>query len=603
MNDLNNLINQLGQYKKKGNELNFEKCPFCSNNNSKSKYKFFLNTELETYICFRGSCNSKGHVSELYKHVGLEYIKEANKGVKMDNKTKRFKAVNENIKDMIFESIKEADKGFKYLELRKIKAETIKYFGIKKDKKGNIVFPFYEKSKICCIKYRIPKKTKKSEIKTWQEKGGKGVLFNNQNIDWTKPVYITEGEIDSMCVYQVGIKNVVSIPFGVNNWDWINIHWDDLKKCHKLIICGDNDEAGKQFVEECIQKLGINKIEIIENNYNDLNELMFMEGEQSLYNCLKNSKQVDIDGLIKVSEIDKYKIDTKDRIDTGMKSLNKIIGGFLPGQFTILSGKRGNGKSTLASQLIIEAISENVSCCVYSGELTKELFKHWLFLQISGNFIETEYDEFRQKRVEIIPDENWNILNKWIDEKLFIYDNTVLERQELEKASILEIFKYANQRHNCKLFLVDNLMTARNQYSGNDFYRSQGEFIGQFKTFANDFNVAVVFVAHPKKTENNNNFQNDDVAGSSENTDRADVVMVIERLNKDDALEFECDSLIHINKNRLYGDLGAIRLKFIPDCKRFLENGVPFKNYIEFDNKKENITKNVDIKIDLPWED
>lgn len=588
----NDLLIYLSEYKTKGNELIFRHCPFCEGT-TKDKYKFFVNLSKETYICFRGKCGSKGHISELYKHFGVEYKRD---GVTVNkyNDTVKKEILQEakNFDNMKFEPLKEIDQGYKYLELRGIKEETIKHFKVSKDKKNNIVFPFYKNNKLECIKYRIPKKAEKGKLKTWQEAGGKPVLFNCDNINWTKPVVITEGEIDGMSVWQSGYKNVVSVPFGVANWEWINNHWDNLKVAETLIICGDNDEAGEKFNNECVKKFGINKVMFINNKYNDLNLLLYKEGPEVVNSIICAAKYKKIDGLIKGEDIEKYKIDTNNRIDTGFQKLNTILGGFLPGTLTILSGKRGNGKSTLASQFIIEAINNNKSCCVYSGELSKELFKHWLFLQIAGIHVKKEYDDFRKKEVEIITDQQFEILNNWISNKLYVYDNTVLERKDLKEASILEIFKYAANRHNCKLFLVDNLMTARNQYDseGFDFYKKQGEFIGSFKTFANDFGVSVIFVAHPKKNDNNSNFKNDDVAGSSENTDRADNIIVAQKLEDEEIEEFGCCSLLHINKNRLYGETATIRFDFNQDCKRFIEvNGV-LKDYVnlnEYTVKKE----------------
>lgn len=625
---MKDIINYLGNFKKKGSELMFETCPFCQGGRNHDKWKFFLNVDKETYYCQRGKCNQYGHISQLYSHYGVEYKRDNNnnynkknefKGAKMDNKKrKEYESFNDN-----YELIKENSKGFKYLKLRKINEETIRHFNIKEDKKGNIIFPFYEKSKLMCIKYRIPQKNKKGQLKTWQKPGGKGILFNYDNIDFSKPVIITEGEIDCMCAYQSGHENVASVPFGTNDWDWIDNHWDELEKVPYFIILGDNDEAGEKFINESIAKLGINRIKTIKNPFNDINEFLYWENEENLKELIDNAKLTPIDGLINLKDIDKFKIDKENRIDTGFQCLNKVIGGWLPGQFIILTGKRGNGKSTFASQIIVEAVTSGFNACMYSGELSPEQVKNWLFLQILGDNVEMEYDDFRGKKVEIVPDKYWEQLNDMIDNKLFLYDNTVLERKGLDQGSILKIFEYAYKRNNCKLFLVDNLMTARNQFdSQNNYYKSQGEFVGKFKQFANDFGVTVIFVAHPKKTDNVAAFKNDDVAGSSENTDRADVVLNIERVEEKEIEEIEAQTIVHINKNRLFGELADLKFDFSLKCKQFVEReklpkiypkkkqfkerDILTKTYIDLKNVPEKEPeadfKNLEIENNLPWE-
>jgi twinkle protein len=594
---MNEILRSLSEFKTKGSEYIFKTCPFCNGGQSNDKYKFFVNFEKETYICFRGKCGVKGHLNELRSHLGLQIKIEKESYKNMSNtatKSATKPIESKKIADIKLSRLQEGDKGYKYLQLRKISKETIEYFKVSKDKNNNIAFPFYHNEKLKCIKYRIPQKVEKGNLKTWQETGGEPVLLNADNINWNEPVIITEGEIDCMSVWQSGYKNVVSIPLGVKNFEWVDVHWDDIEKCKEFIVCGDNDEAGIKFNEECIKKFGVNRVKLIQNTHNDLNILLYKESEEGVKKVLEAAEFEKIDGLIELSEVDKWELQTSsedaedaenskdDRIDSGFKLLNGLIGGFNPSGLIILSGKRGEGKSTLASQFILDAISNNTACCVYSGELTKELFKHWLFLQIIGKHSKTKFDTMREKNVEYVPDEYYEVLNEWIKNKLYIYDNTVLERKTLKEASILEIFKYAAKRHDCKLFLIDNLMTARNQFEGGyDFYKNQGEFIGSFKTFANDYNVSVIFVAHPKKTDNNSDFGNDDIAGSSENTDRADVVLKITRLNEEDVQRYRFSSVLTVLKNRLYGELGSIKLDFDSSSKRFIEKGQTMKEYID----------------------
>lgn len=602
------IINYLGNYKTRKDELMFETCPFCHGGQHKDKWKFFVNPIKGTYYCQRGKCNEYGHISQLFKHFGLEYKKDGELPVKKNNSFKGQKMKNKehlNLNTFKFNLLTENDEGFKYLNLRKIRKKTIDYFGIGRDEKGNILFPFHQKTKLVCLKYRIPRKPKKGQLKTWQSGNGKEILFNYDNINFTKPLFITEGEIDCMSIYQAGFENVCSIPFGTNNFNWVDLHWEDLKKVPSFIICQDNDEAGKKLLDECILKLGIDRIRIIDNPYKDINEFLYRENHENLFRLLSKSHFIDIDGLIEGSEIGKYKIDKKNRIDSGIQKLNNKSGGFLPGQLVIITGKRGNGKSTIASQFIIEAINKDISCCVYSGELTKELFKNWLFLQILGESIGLEYDELRGKQVEIVPDKYWSQLNDWIKNKLYIYDNSVLDRKSLKEASILKVFQYAARRHNCKLFLLDNLMSARKQYdTGRDFYKRQGEFIGEFKDFANDYKITVLFVVHPRKTDNKADFKNDDVAGSSEISDRADLVYILQRLDLEEQEKYNCKTLLHITKNRLFGEEGTIKLDFFPKCKQFVQAENFPKKYIDLKVEKtpEVNLNNLEINNNLPWE-
>jgi twinkle protein len=108
----------------------------------------------------------------------------------------------------------------KYLSLRKISKETLDYAGIKQDKKGNIVFEYYDLDKtLLTVKYRPARKIKQGENKIWCQPHADTtpILYGMHQIDTSKPLVITEGEIDRLACIEAGYKNAVSIPFGSNS--------------------------------------------------------------------------------------------------------------------------------------------------------------------------------------------------------------------------------------------------------------------------------------------------------------------------------------------------------------------------------------------------
>ena len=76
---------------------------------------------------------------------------------------------------------------------------------------------------------------KKEKIsKYWAQKDADndaGTLYLANKADPTKPLVITEGEIDTLSVIESGWQNVVSIPYGAgkNKDDWIEKNFDWLR--------------------------------------------------------------------------------------------------------------------------------------------------------------------------------------------------------------------------------------------------------------------------------------------------------------------------------------------------------------------------------------
>ena len=101
-------------------------------------------------------------------------------------------------------------------------------------------------------------------------------------------------------------------------------------------------------------------------------------------------------GYIKsIADVPKVDLNALPRFKTNIFELDKCIGGILFGTVTVLTGKRGNGKSTLMSQLICEAIDQGVKTFAYSGELADFHFKGWIDLQLAGKEnLDSVTDEF-----------------------------------------------------------------------------------------------------------------------------------------------------------------------------------------------------------------
>ena len=131
----------------------------------------------------------------------------------------------------------------------------------------------------------------------------------------------------------------------------------------------------------------------------------------------------------------------------------------------------------------------------------------------------------------------------------------------------MNVFTYAVKRYDCKVFMVDNLMTLQNDGDDRSFYRKQSVFTGQLVDFAKKYNVHVHLVAHPRKTDRD--LGNDDIAGSGDITNRADNVITVSRLSEAERAQNGADSVLRVIKNRFYGKVGEIGLNFCTTSRRF----------------------------------
>jgi len=549
----------LGQFKQHGNEIQPVYCPFCHGGNNKDKYSFAINIDKETFNCKRGSCARQGHFNQLLKEFGEETNRSSNYEI--------YKPAKKHYKKpaTIIETPK--DKVEKYLTLRGFTKDVWERRGVG-ESNGNIVFPYYENGQLVMVKLRKPEKYNGNGMKSWREEGGKAVLWGMDFCDPSNPLVIVEGEPDALALDQAGIENVVSVPSGAQDLTWIETCWEWLEQFKQIIIWGDNDEPGQEMVRKLITRLGDWRCYVVNSEHKDANVSLVTDGPAKTAEKVFNAKSVPVNGLIDLADVvpvDQTKIE---RVCSGVLALDTSIGGFLMGELSVWTGKSGQGKSTLLGQMMLQAIEEGFNVCAYSGELRADRFQYWVNLQAAGKkYIAYHHDEIRQKKIPFIPKLINEKIKNWYRGKFWLYDNNI-NSDNNESTGIIKLFTYAARKYNCKLFLVDNLMTSKfnTGKSDSDFYRAQSNFVGELVHFAKTYNVHVHLVAHPNKTKGK--LEKENISGTGDITNRADNVLSVERDE-----EHPLCNIVTVLKNRSDGVQDkVIGLCFDPQSKRFWQD-------------------------------
>jgi twinkle protein len=274
------------------------------------------------------------------------------------------------------------------------------------------------------------------------------------------------------------------------------------------------------------------------------------------------------DGLILLSEWENEV--SENRVMSGFECLDRMIGGFGSGHLTVMTGKRGEGKSTLGSQLALNAANQGVPVFFYSGELNVHLFRRWVLNQAAGvEHLVPKTDEAGEQRW--FPDYNTESrIIKWLGENLVLYDNSVAKSSE--RNAILERMNKAYIRFGCGIYFIDNLMTARYAIDNNqNYYRAQSNFVSELVDFAQQKNVHIVLVAHPRKSiAGEEEDLNDNVAGSSDVTNRASNVLRVVKLSDKQRESASHDCELIVTKNREHGRVGKMLFHFDEASKRFI---------------------------------
>lgn len=549
----------------KGNELTFKYCPYCGGGDHRDKDTFSINLDTGAYCCLRGSCGRQGHFVQLARDFGfpLDF-----------GEIKKYRQYPKNK----YPEPKTESTAIRYMQSRGISADiTNKYMVFDCKGRPNIIcFGFYDADKqLKLIKYRNTTYEKGKGSKEWFDTNCQPILFGMmQAVEQDKPLIITEGQIDSLSVAECGIPNAVSVPGGCRNFNWYGHCSDWLNGFPELIVFGDYEHDHITLVDELFSLVNIPVRCVRREDYlgeKDANAILTKYGKAAVIDAVKNAEMVKAKQIKRLATVEKIDMANQPRIRTGIATLDREIGGLFFGSVTLLSGKRGEGKSTLGSQFIAEAIEQKYPVFIYSGELPNYHFKNWLDMQIAGTANLKKVTHSTGGEYYSVPDDISAQINAWYYDKAFIYDNTFIPDDKAETEGLLDIAVTAIRQYGCKLIFIDNLMTAIDCEPTSDIYRAQSEFLKKLSRLSKKYDVAVLLIAHPKK--HNGDFDNDTVSGSADITNAVDNVMYFKRVNsKPHSAE------LGITKNRLFGKLlqgnDAIPLDYIPSCRRLKETNV-----------------------------
>ena len=550
--DLRGFVEFIGaETKEKGKELTFRYCPYCQGSAPKDdEWKFAVNRKSGAFGCLRASCSKHGHFVELCRDFGYKL------GMKVEREFTQFPQPTHRIEPR--------ESALAYLAGRGISKETAERYEVTafEDKPNLLWFPFFDEyGKLVYAKFRkMDYRKGRDKAKEWTQAGGKPILFGMKQCKPEGMLIITEGQLDSLSVAEAGFENCCSVPNGCNAFTWIPYCRDWLKNFSEIVVFGDLEHGHMSLIDTIRQRLDDLPCIISSVRHEDYlgekdaNDILRNFGAEAIRTCIQNREVREIDNVIELADVQYVDITQLPKIKTGILEVDKALkGGICFGQVMLLTGKRGDGKSTLASQIMADALDQGFGCFAYSGELPAFHFKSWLNYQLAGrNNMSSRKGEFGDAEYYLDPVTDKKI-SEWYRGKGFVYDNTAIGNED-EQESITKTVEKVASKKNVKLFLIDNLMTAMEEVTDNDnLYLAQSNFVNRLKQIALRYDVVIILIAHPRKSgqSDSGNFDNDFVSGSSNITNRVDIVMNYERAKESD----DFDSRLQISKNRLAGVL------------------------------------------------
>ena len=283
---------------------------------------------------------------------------------------------------------------------------------------------------------------------------------------------------------------------------------------------------------------------------------------------------------LKMSDIKKPAFSFADYIPSGITELDRRGVGFKRGMVSVWTGKRGCGKSSLLNMLILNSAQKGYKSALWTGELTCDTAKTWLYLQAAGK----QYNE-RQYGTDYYstPNHISEKIDAWIDKYFWLFNNKYGENF----SQIEEQIKKLKESENIDVVLLDNLMVLDLRSLEENKYDRQSVLLQKLTDLAKEMNIHIHLVAHPHKSLSY--IQVDNISGSGDISNKADNVFVLSRIDTgfrsvaeeylgkvvyQDVINSGCTNIIEVGKFRSKGTLMGmvIKLWFEGESNRLKNN-------------------------------
>ena len=461
---------------------------------------------------------------------------------------------------------------------RGISEDTLKHFklGFEVDDGTGVrwlTIPHYEKGKLVNIKSRrlppIPPDVKKRFKRV---EGCRSILFNGDILqDQSEEIFIAEGELDAITLWDRGIKNVVSGTTGAGSFEasWI----DALARVKKVFILYDPDETGQRGARELARRLGYDRAFNVLMPYDyDLNDF-FVAGFEArdFRNLIKEARQFDIAGILSFREgledfrkgIEKGTEETGLR--TGWHSVDSIIKtGFMPGELGVLSAPPKIGKSSFGLQITTYSASQGIPSLFFCLEMRPR------------KLIEKIVQCFT-RREKLGASEIQKAEEHFKDKPLYLgYSH---RKPALDE--IMDTLKAAVRRYGLKFLCFDHLHFLCRSITNQT--QEVGLAVQNFKFLAEEMEIPILLIAQPRKIQTDAIMTAMDLKDSSSIFSDCDHLIILHRqrtgskgskdMEQGSQLQnqaFEPVTLVRVEASR-YNPGGETLLYFHGECSRFDE--------------------------------
>ncbi|WP_404817635.1 DnaB-like helicase C-terminal domain-containing protein [Vibrio panuliri] len=388
-----------------------------------------------------------------------------------------------------------------------------------------------------------------------------------------KKLIVTEGELDMLSVGQLLDRTpVVSLPNGVSSAKRVlmaNMDW--LLGFDEIILFFDNDDKGREAVEECVRLFPPKRVLIAElANYKDANEALMAGAGRDVMIAVWEAKHYKPQGLFSGLEVlERGDEPITQGWETPYPSLTHLSYGIKPGDLVCIGAGTGCGKTHLMKMMAAHMIKHHgltvATLFLEEPQLMKTIDS------IAGIIDGVDYLNPHLKLTDeqkVQKDET----------KRLVASHLVLYKVDAsaEPDEILLVMRHM-KASGAEVIFFDHVTYVLDGIAGDNEVKALKLLMRNLNTLAKELNFALVYASQLRKTdgsraqsERGGFFGLDDFHGGKSNVQYASLVLGVVR---DQASDDKDLNTLFILKCRDNGNATgqSIELRYQPDTTRKIE--------------------------------
>lgn len=373
-------------------------------------------------------------------------------------------------------------------------------------------------------------------------KNAKLMLYGLELLNDDQTCCIVEGEIDLLSLRVCGIPNVLSVPNGApatiseksedSGFEYLRNCEHILSRFKEIILCCDQDEAGRNLEYELSRRLGIGRCRRVELPLKDANEVLVRDGVDVLCGYIHDAQPYPLHGIFTVRDLENSCLDffrngSKPGRATGWPGLDELYS-VRDGELTVITGVPSSGKSEWLDALMVNlSLSDGMKFAIFSPENvphTEHISKLAAKYQ-KRSYLKNSWDRMTEE-------EYIQGLEKVHNHFFFIVAETETDKPTIDW--ILDKTKALVYRYGINALVIDPYNELEHlrkpMQNETDFISSM---LAKVKRFARQTNTHIFFVAHPSKPQGGKVPKNFptlyDISGGANWNNKADCGIVIRR--------------------------------------------------------------------------